>query len=202
MLARAKVNEVCTSCKVTVECKWMAPTVAHAAEDMITGLRFDKPGLPAGYVTGKVKLANKPVSATTAIQLYISIQKKLPIAAKQFSSGEPITAKTITWQWKDISGLNRQPVSSLAGFKGQQAARVIRKGSVFFASDLQGPQTIQPGDPVAMQFRESSVRIQIDCIAREAKSIGQQIRLYSKETGRNYIGKIINKNKIVWIRTL
>lgn len=201
ILATQKILAECASCKVTVECKWIAPAVARAAE-AITGLRFDNPGLPAGYVTAKVLLNGEPPSAKTAVQLFISIEQKVPVARKQFSRGEQIDTPDIVWRWKDLSHLSRMPVTKIEMFKNQHATRIIRKGSVFFASNLEGPKTIQPGDYVAMEFGENGVRIQIDCIARESKGIGQEIRLYSKETRQNYIAKIVNKNKIVWVKTL
>ena len=201
-LAVTKVKKLCEACRVSVECKWIAPAVAEASPESITALQFDTPGLPAGYVTGKVQLGNTTATSQTAIQLHISVQRKLPVARKLFSRGEQITSQDIAWQWKDISSFKRVPVTNMEQFTGQYTGRIIRKGSVFFASDLVGPQTIQPGDSVAMDYGENGVRIQINCIAREAKGVGQEIRLYSKETRRNYIARIITKKKIVWVRTL
>ena len=201
-LASAKVKQLCEDCRVSVKCKWIAPAVAKVSPELITALQFDAPGLPAGYVTGKVLLGNTTATAQTAVQLHISVHQKLPVARKQFSRGEAITSANIAWQWKDISSFKRSPITDIEQFAGQHAGRVIRKNSVFFASDLAGPQTIQPGDPVAMDYGENGVRIQINCVAREAKGVGQEIRLYSKETRRNYIAKIITKKKIVWVRTL
>lgn len=202
LLALEQVNAKCAECKINVECKWIAPTLANASPASITALKFDKAGLPAGYVTAKAVLKGEGFSTKTTVQFFISVQQKLPIASSSINRGDVILEANLAWQWKDISRMNRQPISSVDFFKGKTTARMIRKGQVFYPSDLLAVASIKPGDQVSMEYGEAGVRIQINCIAREAKGVGEKIRLYSKETGQRYIAKIISKNKVIWERTL
>jgi flagella basal body P-ring formation protein FlgA len=201
-LAAKKVKAECQSCKVTVECKWMSPSVSKANPEIISGLYFDKPGMPAGYATAKVAFDSAPPSANATVQFYVSVRQKLPVAAANIESGVAVSAADFIWQWKDVSRLNRKPVASEDYFKDKTASRMIREGHIFYTSDLLGATSIRPGDRVTMQYGEQGVQLQIACIAREAKGVGQRVRLYSKETGRRYLAKIVSNNEIIWIRTL
>ncbi len=203
-LAAEKVKAECQSCRVTVECKWMSPLVSNASPGSITGLYFDKAGMPAGYATAKVAFNDAMPSANAAVQFYISVRRKVPVATANIERGAAVGEADFEWQWKDVSRLNRQPVTSGGYFKDKSAARMIRKGRIVYPSDLLGAMSIRPGDRVTMQYGgdDQAVQLQIACIAREAKGVGQKVRLYNKETGRRYLAKIISKNKIIWLKTL
>jgi flagella basal body P-ring formation protein FlgA len=201
-LAVKKVKSKCRSCKVAVQCKWVSPTVLKKSPATIKGLAFAQPGIPAGYVTAEILFNNGNDSTNSKVQLYISVRQKLPVAGKQIKRGSTIHNNDVVWRWKDLSQFTQQPIHSKQYFKGKTTTRVIRKGHVFYASELAGSATIQSGDHISMIYDNDGLRIQIACIARETKKAGQEIRLYSKETNRLYRAKIINKDKIIWEETL
>jgi flagella basal body P-ring formation protein FlgA len=200
-LAVKKVKTECRSCKVTVKCKWISPIVLKKTPNAVKDLIFDKPGIPAGYVTAKVLFKdNTPLN--NKIQLYVSVRRKLPVARTLIKRGETIHEDDLVWQWKDVSQLINNPISSVEGFRGKTTTRIVREGQVFYQADLAGAAVIQAGDHVTMLYDKGGVRIDFDCIARETKRAWQAVRLYSKETGRLYIAKIIKKDKIILERTL
>ncbi|HYW34256.1 MAG TPA: flagellar basal body P-ring formation chaperone FlgA [Balneolaceae bacterium] len=201
-LAAKKVKSECPSCKVTVECKWISPTIAKKSPAAVKKIAFSKPGLPAGYVATKIVFKSGKNPPDSQAQLHISVRRKLPVAQKMLKKGSSISVQDIAWQWKDISRLTRTPVSNRKYFKEKTTTRLIQKGQLFFPSDLAGSGEIKAGDHVTMRYSKGGVRINIDCTARETKKAGQKIRLYSKETSRLYIAKIISKNKIIWVKTL
>ncbi len=201
-LAAQKVKSECPSCKVSVQCKWISPAVLKKSADTIKNLTFAKPGIPAGYVTAEILFKNGKGSSNNKVQLYISVRRKLPVAKELIKRGSTIRNNDVVWRWKDLSHFTKQPIDSKQYFKGKTATRIIRKGHVFYASDLAGSSVIQSGDHVSMIYDNDGIRIQIACIARETKKAGQKIRLYSKETSRLYLAKIISKNKIIWEKTL
>ena len=201
-LAKEQVKAECAACKVTVECKWIAPALASRSAHSISVLQFSNVGVPAGYVTAKVGVEGKGISASPSVQFYISVQQKLPVASRSIDRGAAITKRDLQWQWKDVSRLNRQPVGEVSAFEGKTAARMISKGNLIYPTDLLSVTSIKPGDSVSMLYGKEGVQIHINCTAREAKGVGEEIRLYSKETGRRYMAKIISENKIIWVRTL
>jgi flagella basal body P-ring formation protein FlgA len=196
-----KVKSACPSCKVTVHCKWISPAVLKKSSGDVKDLIFAKPGIPAGYVTAKVIFKNN-TPRNNKIQLYVSVRERLPVARTLIKRNETIHKSDLDWQWKDISRLSKKPIGSTKKIGGKTTIRVIRKGQVFYPSDLAGQSVVRAGDHVSMIYNQGGLRININCIARETKKTGQEIRLFSKKTGRLYMGKIISKNKIIWEQTL
>jgi flagella basal body P-ring formation protein FlgA len=200
-LALKKVKTRCHSCKVKVHSKWISPNVLKKSPHNVKDLVFTKSGLPSGFTTAKVIFKNDS-SPDNKIQLYISVRRELPVARKLIKRGKTIHKNDLVKQWTDISKLPQSPVSSVKECRGKTATRVIRKGQIFFFSDLAGSAVIQAGDHVKMLYKKGGLHINFDCIARETKKTGQKIRLYSKKTDQLYIAKIISKGKIIWEKTL
>lgn len=198
-LATQKVKAVCPSCKVTVQCKWIPEDVKKIPAQAIEGVQFSKPGIPNGYITADVLLNDR--SSNAKVQLYVDVQQKVPVAKKIITRGSTVEKGDFVWQWKDLAHLSQQPVKSAHYFEGKTTVRLIRKGHIFFASDLAGKASISPGDHVTMLYKQNGITIRLDCIARGMQK-KNRIRLYSKETGRTYMAKIINKHKTIWERTL
>src|SRR5699024_3400492 len=168
----------------------------------INDLYFSGAGIPKGYVNAKVGLEDTALANSASVQLFITVRKKIPVARKTLKRGEVINKKDLTWKWQDITRLNREPISSIEDFKNKTVTRLIQKGSLFFASDLAGANQLQTGDAVEMLYSEGGVQIKINCIVRKAKKESNKIRLYSKETRQRYLAKVIDKNKIIWVKTL
>jgi len=201
-LAAEQVKTNCSSCKIEVECKWISAKIASLPANRINDLYFSGAGIPKGYVNAKVGLEDTALANSASVQLFITVRKKIPVARKTLKRGEVINKKDLTWKWQDITRLNREPISSIEDFKNKTVTRLIQKGSLFFASDLAGANQLQTGDAVEMLYSEGGVQIKINCIVRKAKKESNKIRLYSKETRQRYLAKVIDKNKIIWVKTL
>lgn len=200
-IAVQKVKSRCPSCKVTVHCKWVSPTLLKKPSGDIKDLIFDEPGLPAGYVTAKVVFKNDHPK-NNKVQLYVSVQRKLPVARSLIKRGETLNKEDVVWRWKNLSQLTKKPIASVKEITGKTAVHIIRKGQLFYPSDVAGSSVIQAGDHVTMLYNNGGLRININCIARETKKTGQKIRLYSNKTHRLYLARIVNKDKIIWKTTL
>lgn len=202
ILAFQTVKTRCQECKVSIAFKRISPKIDDISANRIIGLYFDKPGLPSGYVNASVDLKDTSPTLKGAVQMYITLRKKVPVASTRIEHGGAVEASHIDWRWKDITRLNRQPVSSSVFFKNKVATHIISAGDIIFKTDMAGTHSLKSGDRVTMLYKKAGVRIKINCVVRTARGGDDKIKLYSSETGHRYVAKVVNDNKTIWVRTL
>jgi len=200
-LAKKHLDTVCKECRVDISIKWAPGRVTELDSSDIRFLKFSS-GLPRGYQNATVYYQQERQKKNAEIQFYIRVLKRLPVAANRILSGDLLSDDDLAYQWVDVSRMQILPVFSLERLRGQTSGRIIKKGSVFWEKDFEAVPLVEAGNPVKLLYRETGIEVQIQCVARESKAAGESIRLYSKETGTIYIGKVINQSKAIWERTL
>lgn len=201
-LAHRKVSNLCEECEIAVIPKWIPKRVQHLDSHQITEIQFVQVGLPKGYQTARVFYQENDEVLSKDVQLHIRIEKPLPVAARRIDRNEVISGDDLVIRMTDITHLQRIPVDSKEKIVNQSAARLIKKGEVVYASNLQKKPVIKAGDLVEMIYMEGGVEVALNCNAREDKAKGEDIRLYNEKTQKTYIGKVLTAKQVLWEKTL
>lgn len=201
-LAHLKVSSLCEECEISVTPKWIPKRVQHLDSHQITKIQFTQVGLAGGYQTVQVFYRENGEMVSRDVQLYIRIEKPLPVAAKRIDRNEVISGDDLVIRMTEITHLQRIPVDSKEKIVNQSATRLIKKGEVVYASNLQKKPVIKAGDLVEMIYMEGGVEVALNCNAREDKAKGEDIRLYNEKTQKTYIGKVLTAKQVLWEKTL
>lgn len=201
-LATQQVLSFCSTCQVEIESKWMPDEIARLDSTQIKQLQFSEVGLPKGYQNANVFFTDDGESKSAQVQLFVDLKRKLPVVNKRIERNQTITADDLTWRILDITRMKEFPIASIQKITGNAAGRLIPKGNVILNTDLQQVPIIEVGDNIKMVYRETGIEVALDCTARQARAKGEEIRVYSRETRKTYIGKVLTPSKVKWKKTL
>lgn len=201
-LATQQVLSSCEECKVTVETKWMPSAVSRLDSSQIEQVQFREVGLPRGYQTVNISYQKDGQLRTYELQLFVKLKQKLPVVNKRIERNETIEAEDLAWKNKDITRLQKLPLTSKEEIVGQSVSNLIQKGDIVLQSDLQQLPIIKAGDNIKMVYSEGGVELALDCRARQAKAKGERIRVYSDKTRKTYLAKVVTSKKVIWEKTL
>lgn len=201
-LAHRKVSSLCEECEIAVIPKWIPKRVQHLDSHQITEIQFTQVGLAGGYQTVRVFFRENGEMISRDVQLFIRIEKPLPVTARRIDRNEVISGADLVMRKTEITHLQRMPIDSKEKIVNQSAAGLIKKGEVVYASNLQKKPIIKAGDLVEMIYIEGGVEVALNCNAREDKAKGEDLRLYSEKTRKTYIGKVLTSKQVIWEKTL
>ena len=201
-LATQQVLSFCSTCQVEVESKWMPDEITSLDSAQVKQLQFNEVGLPKGYQTANVFFTDDGESKSAQVQLFVDLKRKLPVVNKRIERNKTITKDDLTWKILDVTRMKESPITSIQKITGKAAGRLITKGNAILATDLQQVPIIKVGDNIKMVYREAGIEVALNCTARQARAKGEEIRVYSRETRKTYIGKVLNPSKVKWEKTL
>lgn len=202
-LAEHQLAQLCGDCTIRVTPKWIPPNLEQADAGAITGLQFADPGLPRGYQAAAVTYRREKGAAGTAqVQLHVQVQQRVPVLTRRIERDEIVGAQDVILKMRDITRLPSLPLTAVDAIAGKAARGMLRKGQPVWATDLHAAPVIRVGDSVEMIYNHQGLQVAIHCTARQARGVGEQIRLHSEETRRTYLGKVITPTKVIWEKTL
>jgi flagella basal body P-ring formation protein FlgA len=61
---------------------------------------------------------------------------------------------------------------------------------------------VRAGDAVTLIFKEKGIQVQLTGEARQNGAKNDEIRIYSEETRKKYLGKVVRPGVAIWKQTL
>lgn len=136
------------------------------------------------------------------IQLAVNPERKLPVASRRILNGEVIKPDDLDLQWVSVPYDRGQLVSDEAVLEGKTLRRTLAAGQPVRHADVGREYLIEAGDEVQLIFEEKGIRIEITGVARQSGVQYDEINIYSDETRRRYLGRIIGPGVATWKSTL
>ncbi len=136
------------------------------------------------------------------IQLQIDMEQKMPVMRERMTAGTVITEEVIDIGWVPVSRDRGQLVADPAEIMGKTLRRTLAMGEPVRKADITTEYVIEAGDAVTLLLMNNGVRIDVMAVARQDGAVDDDIRLYSDETRRTYLGKVEGPGRVLWIRTL
>ncbi len=117
----------------------------------------------------------------TTISVRVKIYEKVYISTKDIAKRDPINVSDFKLVEKDITALRGKIVTSLGDVIGARANRSIRKGDILTSESIERMPVIYPGDRVTAASIVGNVLISFNAISRQEGSIGDIIRIRTKD---------------------
>lgn len=136
------------------------------------------------------------------IQLQVEMEQKIPVMGKRVAAGTVITDELINSGWVTVRNDRVHYVSDPAEITGKTLRRTLAMGEPVRKADITTEYLIEAGESVTLSMVKEGMRIDLRAVARQDGSLDDTIRLYSDETRRTYLGKVVNESKVIWQRTL
>lgn len=163
--------------------------------------RVELQGTLLQYSNFVVAYKNSSQTHTQEIQLKVDVKQKLPVANHRLISGEILEASDFDWRWVPIVVGREHPVKDIENLAGKTLRKTLLAGEPVFSSAISSPFLVTAGENVEMIYEEHGIKIVMGCEARQNGSKGEDIKIYCKETRKNYLGQIESPGVVQWQKT-
>lgn len=136
------------------------------------------------------------------IQLAINTEQQLPVPKRRIQSGRVIEAEDLSMRWVSVAPDRGPFVRSIDELQGKTLRQTLAAGQPVRQTEVGGKYIIRAGDAVKMIFKQGGVQVQLAGEARQDGAKGEEIRIYSRETRKKYLGKILGPGVVQWQKTL
>lgn len=186
------------------ELKWIPHSVKDNPATKVVSVKYaGRNKIPRGYepfeITTRDSLRG---SKTDRIQVYVAVERYLPVASRRIQRGDSINEENAHLTWIDVTRPVRDLVVSMQSVKGQVAGTIINAGDPFTLNNIRTTPVVFAGETISLLYNPGGIQVQLTCVARQDGAIGDKIRLYSQETGKIYLGEVVNKSTVKWKSTL
>lgn len=201
-MAKAKLKKHFSSSRYrfSVSPKWIPGSLLQRNSQEIIAVEL-KGGVKR-YTNFDVLYKHHGQTKRAQIQLTVKIQKKVPVVVHRLSSGSVINEGNLKYQWVPLFQYEEDLIDDANILYGQTVRRTLLPGQPVLRSYVSGSYVIKPGDQVKVIIQRKGIRVQVSGEAREGGAVGDEIKIYSEETRRKYVGKVIRSGIALWKNTL
>lgn len=186
--------------RFSVKARWIPGSLLNVAPDKILEVQ------PAGTVQRNMVFdavyQEESHHKTAQIQLAVDTERKIPVAVERINSGIVLSAHKLEMRWISVSHNREQLADSIEQLEGKTLRRTLKAGQPIRNSDISTEFFIKAGDPVTIIFEKNGIHIGLKGEARQNGAEGEEIKIYSDETRKRYLGKVLSPGMAKWQQTL
>lgn len=149
----------------------------------------DQTGL-GGNISVKAQCPAGNSNWAVHIPVQVVIYREIPIAVKDITRGETITAGHLTTSLVNISSIRQGFAADSDAAIGREAKRNIGKGEPFRTALLDAPTTVKRGEQVRLESMAGSIKVSSSGIAMTDGRLGQKIRVRNDSSERIVTGVV------------
>ena len=131
------------------------------------------------------------------LHLEISAIDKVCVAKKNIPSGEILGPQNIDIKEVDIAAVTEGLFKNIVNINGWEARTRIKEGQPIKEWMVQPVPLLRKGDDVTLIYQEEGIELRFPGKVSEQGYLGDEVRCYRLNSGRNFTGKIINKKTIL-----
>lgn len=154
------------------------------------------------YTRFEVTAGSGQNRTVTEVQLAVEIERFIPVTVRRVLNGEVLRKEDLQKRWVSSARNGDRLVQNLEELNGKTVRRNLAEGQPVRQVDVSSDRVVEAGDPVTLIFEDQGIRIELTGEAREAGAENDEIRIYSNETRRRYLGRIKGPGVAIWKRTL
>lgn len=136
------------------------------------------------------------------IQLALEIRQKLPVAVRRLNQGYKLKDRDVALRWVEVIPGAESWVQDEQALTGMVLRSSLRPGEPIRKAEVGGQYIVRAGESVKLLFEKRGLQVQITAEARQNGAKNEEITIYSKETRRKYVGRVIAPGEVTWIKTL
>jgi len=134
----------------------------------------------------------------TTISVRVKTFGKVYVSTKDITKRDPINVSDFEFVEKENTAVRGKIVVSLGEVIGARAARYIRKGEILTTSSLEKMPVVFPGNKVSAASIVGHVQISFNAISRQEGSVGDVIRIRTKDN-EIYKAEVIDYKNVLII---
>ncbi len=142
-------------------------------------------------------LSNGEIIKTFFVQVEVTSPKYVLTAKYDIAKGEPLSEENTYFELKSTGYNSANAINQNEAYLGEVAQFPIKAGSVINKRLLAKKITIMRNSPVYATFQTGGIKLVIETVALENGSMGQYIKVKSKEYNKIYEGKVISENSVL-----
>ncbi|MEX2600490.1 MAG: flagellar basal body P-ring formation chaperone FlgA [Balneolaceae bacterium] len=186
--------------RFSLSARWIPGTLLQTSPEEIESV------IPNGgvsrYTRFEVTAGSGQDRTVMEVQLEVEIEQLLPVAVGMILNGDVLLSEDFQMRWVSTDGNGDRLVQSMEALEGKTLRRNLAEGQPVRLVDISSDRVVEAGDPVTLIFEERGIRIELTGEAREAGAKDDEIRIYSNETRRRYLGLITGPGVAKWKQTL
>lgn len=136
------------------------------------------------------------------IQFAVEMEQMLPVAIRRIQGGEILRQGDLEMRWVPVAGTQNRMVRRSEEVEGMVLRRTLAPGQPIRRIDIGGVNLIEAGDSVTLIYEQRGIRVELPTEARQGGGLDEEIRVYSSETRRKYVGRVVRPGVAVWQQTL
>jgi flagella basal body P-ring formation protein FlgA len=179
---------------------WIPGSLARLPDDAIISVTPTAGPERHTAFTVRYRDGNRP--RETDVQLRLTIETMIPVAAVRVTAGTRITSGHLVSQWVEVSRDRGQLVTDVAELEGMTLRRTLAMGEPVRRSDITTGYLVNAGDTVNLIFSADGMQIVLSATARQNGAANEDIRVYSEQTRRTYLATVRSPGEVEWRRTL
>lgn len=149
----------------------------------------DQTGL-GGNISVKAQCAAGNITWSVHVPAQVIIYREIPVALRDITRGEFITADHFTTSLMNISTIRQSFAADSDAVIGREAKRNIGKGEPFRTANLDSPTTVKRGEAVRLESQVGSIKVNSSGIALADGRLGQRIRVRNDSSERIVTGVV------------
>ncbi len=143
-----------------------------------------------------VYIQKKGAKTQSFITLKIKLFKNVLVARRTVRKGEKLNISDFDLMEMDVAKLRGKPVANNFEPGRYIAKRTIRKGMVLQQAMLDEKNLLGKNEIVKAVKKIGNVEISFNAKTRTSGNSGDIIKVYNYSNGKQYLGKVINKNLV------
>ncbi len=129
------------------------------------------------------------------VQARSRLLKRVPVATRAISYGEPFTSSNVGQEWRDISHVSQDVLQQLE-LAGHSSNRMIPMGQMVRRRDLVKSQVIKHGDVVRIHNQKGPLQVTAQGVAQQAGAIGDSIKVKISSTHKTVSALVEESGKV------
>ncbi len=186
--------------RFSAEPRWIPRNLAQLPEKAV--LRVVPRSEPGRHTTFTVRYLDGNRERESDIQLRLTMETRVPVAAERIPAGTQIEPGHLVIQWVETNRDRGQLVTDPGEITGMTIRRTLALGEPIRRSDLTTDYLVEAGETVNLVFSGGGIQIELVAVARQNGAADEDIRVYSEETRRTYLATVSKPGTVVWKRTL
>jgi len=186
--------------RFSLQARWIPGQLARMEPDQIRSV--DPVGKIERFTTFEVSYQEASRTGQVQVQLAVQMEQRLPVAVDRIPGGETLESGDLDMRWVSVAEMESRLVRHPEELNGKRLRRTLAPGEAVRQIDIGGDDLIESGDPVTLIFERHGIRVEMEAEARQSGAVDEEIRLYSSETRKRYIGRIVRPGVAVWQQTL
>ena len=188
------------SYRFQLSARWIPRKVLRLDPDDIKAVELE--GRVERYTNFQVRCRARGADHEVQVQLAVKMEQKVPVTNRRITSGEVVSKEDFSSQWASVSKIDVRLINEIDQLAGKTVRTTLLPGQPVRKSDISTEYLIEAGDMVTLIFEKKGISVKLTGEARQNGAKEEEIKVYSNETRRKYLGKVIGPGVVKWKKTL